>query len=124
MASAATYEHLPDLLRIAADPRYGMARQMVVHQLPRFKKSPDVQALLQRLLEDRDVALHAMGALRRIAGPDAVLPHLRDVQAAHGDDPIGRAASREIRKAESAAMKRRQRGTHRPALLTVTARPL
>jgi hypothetical protein len=36
---------------------------------------------------------------------DAVLLHLRNTRAAHGDDPIGRAASREIRKAESATTK-------------------
>ena len=59
-----------------------------------------------QLLDDPDVALHAMAALRRVPGPDAVLPHLRFALAAHGDDPLGRAASREVRKAESELTRR------------------
>jgi hypothetical protein len=114
MASAAVPENSPDLLRIAADRRYGTARQMVVYQLWRFRRSAHVEGVLGQLLDDPDVAMHAMTALRRVVGPEAVLPRLRQLQAAHGDDPIGRAARREIRKAESAVGRLGQQGTPRP----------
>jgi hypothetical protein len=87
---------------------------MVVYQLWRFRKSADVEAVLGQPLDHPDVAMHAMSALRRVVGPEAILPRLRSLQAAHGDDPIGRAARREIRKAESAVGRLRQQGTPRP----------
>jgi hypothetical protein len=65
MASAAVAENAPDLLHTAAGPRYGTARQMVVCQLWRFRKSADVEAVLGQLPDDPNVAIHAMTALRR-----------------------------------------------------------
>ena len=109
MANAARVEHLPQLLEIVAEPRYGTARQMVVDSLSRFKASPDVQPALIALLSDPDVALHAMGALRRTVGPQAALPHLRRVAAEHDGGPLEQVASRQIRKAE-AAIRKQQSG--------------
>jgi hypothetical protein len=102
MANAARIEHLPQLLPIVAEPRYGKARQMVVNSLWRFRASPDVAVALVPLLGDPDVALHAMSAFRRTVGAEAALPALRRVAAEHGDDPLGALAVKQVRKAESA----------------------
>ena len=102
MASAARAEHLPVLLDVVGNARYGSSRQMVVHALSRFKKSPDVEPALIALLTDADVALHAMGALRRSIGPVAAMPYLREVQATYEGQPLGQTALREMRKAEKA----------------------
>jgi hypothetical protein len=103
LANAARLEDLAALLDVAGRREYGRARQMVVHALWRFRASADVAPALVALLDDPDVALHAMSALRRTVGPAAALPHLRDAAERHRGDPVGKAALREIRKAEKAA---------------------
>lgn len=99
LANAARRDDLSALLAIAGDARYGMCRQMIVYALPRFKASRDVEPALVALLDDPDVALHAMSALRRSIGAEAALPHLRQIEAAHSGDSLGDTARREIRKA-------------------------
>jgi hypothetical protein len=103
LANAARLEDLPVLLDVANRREYGQARQMVVHTLWRFKSSADVAPVLVVLLDDPDVALHAMSSLRRSVGPAAALPYLHGAAQKHRGGPIGNAAIREIRKAEKAA---------------------
>lgn len=53
------------LLELATDRRYGHGRQEIVDGLWRFRGHPGVRPALETLIRDPDVALHAMGALRR-----------------------------------------------------------
>jgi hypothetical protein len=101
LATAATKDDLPVLVGIVRATSYRTARQMIVHSLWRFKAAPEVESTLVSLLDDPDVALHAMSALRRTVGPTSALPHLRRVAAEHTGDPIGSTALRQIRKAEA-----------------------
>lgn len=101
LATTATKDELPVLLRIAAATKYGKARQMIVDCLWRFNASDEVETTLVSLIRDPDVALHAMSALRRTIGAEAALPHLRQVQDEHSNDLIGTTAKRQIQKAEA-----------------------
>ncbi|HEU0132215.1 MAG TPA: SMP-30/gluconolactonase/LRE family protein [Mycobacteriales bacterium] len=65
LVTAADASRLDDLLAIAADPRYGTARQPVVEKLWRFRKDPRVAPAVTALLDDPDVARQAASALRR-----------------------------------------------------------
>lgn len=83
LGTAATVAQVGTLVRVAQDRRYGEARQMVVHALGRFKKAPEVEQTLLGLVEDPDVALHAMQALRRVLGAEEALAHLERVEREH-----------------------------------------
>lgn len=107
LASAAQREDLPVLLSLVSDVRYGAARQRVVDALWRFRKSPPVVPTLVSLITDPAVALHAMSALRRSIGPAAALPYLRQVEASHRADRLGKTATSQIRRAE-ASLSRQQ----------------
>jgi hypothetical protein len=102
LANAARPDDLPVLLDVVRNSGYGRGRQMVVHALWRFRSSDEVAPALVGLLGDPDVALHAMGALRRTVGPEATLPHLRAAAQRHQGNLIGPIAIGEIRKAEKA----------------------
>ena len=75
MRPKATLDQLIDLLQ---DRRHGTARQMLCDALKRTKdpRAPDV---LVELVDDEDVAGHAILALR-LYGPRSSLPHLRRAQ--------------------------------------------
>lgn len=72
---------------------------MVVHALGRFKKVPEVSPTLVALIEDPDVALHAMQALRRVLGAQEALPYLEQVERAQHGTTVGEQAAREAKKA-------------------------
>jgi hypothetical protein len=99
LGTAATGAQAGTLVRISQDRRYGQARQMVVHALGRFKKAPEVGPALLGLIEDPDVALHAMQALRRVLGAEEALPHLERVEREHEGTNVGDQAAREAKKA-------------------------
>jgi len=101
LASAARPDDLPVLLDLVSDTRYGMARQMIVDSLWRFRKPPLVEPALVSLITDQAVALHAMSALRRSIGPASALPYLRQVAADHPGDRLGKTAAGQIRRAEA-----------------------
>jgi hypothetical protein len=99
LGTAATAAYLNQLLLIGQDYRYGKARQMVVHSLGRYRKhAEEVVPVLLVLVDDSEVGLHAMGALRRILGPAAALPHVEAVVRRHDGTPLGDTAVREARK--------------------------
>jgi hypothetical protein len=102
LASAATKDDVSEMLGLATATKYGIARQMIVDSLWRFKADTDVEPVLVSLINDPDVALHAMSALRRAVGPDNALPHLRRAAEQHSGDKIGAVAQQQIRKAEAA----------------------
>jgi hypothetical protein len=89
------------LLSLVSDVQYGSARQMIVDALWRFRKSSQVLPTLASLITDPAVALHAMSALRRSIGPAAALPYLRQVEASHHGDRLGKTAASQIRRAEA-----------------------
>jgi HEAT repeat protein len=91
------------LLRLAQDRTFGMARQMIVHSLWRFRKDQRVAQVLTELSEDPDVCLHAMSALRRTIGNDASLPLLHHLSQTNHDDRVREQAAKELKKAERAS---------------------
>lgn len=103
LVTCAQVADLPTLLDLAAERRYGWSRQMVVDALWRFKKDDRVGTLLLQLIDDPDVALHAMGALRRVLGNGDALPHLRRVRDAHPERRVREQAKQQVRRAESKA---------------------
>lgn len=64
-----------DLLELVRDRRHGRARQMLCDALKRTKDPRAPDALIE-LIDDDDVAGHAISALRRY-GSKSALPHLR-----------------------------------------------
>jgi HEAT repeat protein len=53
------------IVELCRNPRYGMARQMLVLGLGRFRTSEAEEAAVE-LLDDEDVKLHAIGALGKM----------------------------------------------------------
>ncbi len=101
VGTTATAEHVEVLLRISRDSDYGAARQMVVQALGRFKKAPGVAEALLVLIDDPDVALHAMGALRRVVGAREALPHLERVARERCGTVVGEQAARQVKRART-----------------------
>jgi hypothetical protein len=62
LATSATAKQLESLLSICANKDFGMARQIVVDSLRRYKKAAAVATTLSSLVDDPDVGLHAMSA--------------------------------------------------------------
>jgi hypothetical protein len=102
LGATATTRHVSTILRVSQDKTFGTSRQMVVHALGRFKKAPEVAPTLVGLIEDPDVALHAMQALRRVLGPQDALPHLERIEREHRTTIIGEQAAHEAKKARRA----------------------
>jgi len=100
LGSVATADDLSQLIRLARTSRLGMPRQMIVLALGRFKKSAEAQAAARDLAEDDDVALHALNAYRKIAGPAAALKRGSEVVRDH---PGTRAAEQAQRQAKRIA---------------------
>lgn len=105
--TAAAPERLTDLLDLAANPEYGMAQQMIVYALWRFKKDDRVAAALGQLINDPDVSVYAMSALRRTIGNERALDQLENMRDHHPDPHIRKQAGREVTKATKAIAKAR-----------------
>ena len=103
LVTCAQVADLPTLLDLVAERRYGWSRQMIMDALWRFKRDDRVSTLLLQLIDDPDVALHAMGALRRVLGNDDALPHLRRGRDAHPEPRVREQAKQQVRRAESKA---------------------
>lgn len=102
LGTSATASQAEALLRASQVQEYGAARQMVVHALGRFNKVPGVSETLLGLIEDPDVSLHAMGALRRVVGAEEALQHLERVERKHRGTLVAEQAAREAKKARQA----------------------
>jgi len=72
-----------DLVRLAGNPRFGKARQMIVYRLGRGPKDPRVAELLAGLCADEDVALHAMSGLQRQLGHIRARQHVEPLLDHH-----------------------------------------
>ncbi|MEL6340577.1 MAG: HEAT repeat domain-containing protein [Myxococcota bacterium] len=68
------------MIRLATDRRYGRAREMVVLGLGRLKNDERVVDVLLALLDDKDVAGHAVMALGRLGAQRAKQPLERFAQ--------------------------------------------
>ena len=83
-----------ELVELARDRRHGRSREMLMDALARTKDERALDALIE-LVDDDDVAGHAISALRRL-GPKSSLPYLErarpalERQAAEGVWPIAR----------------------------------
>ena len=102
LATAATEVHLERLLVICQDRAFGKSRQMVVASLGRYRRHPAVLPVLLDLLDDGDVGLHAMIALRRVLGPAGALPHVEATAQRQRSTPLGDTAVREARRMRKA----------------------
>jgi hypothetical protein len=110
LATAATEQHLDQLLDLAQSSDYGIARAMIVDSLWRYRKDARVRPALEKLAEDRDVCLPAMSALRRVVGSDNALLFLRRLRDTHTDPRVRERAARQVKRAERAAAKTRRGG--------------
>jgi hypothetical protein len=99
---------LDDLMRLAADPAHGKGRQMVVLRLGRGPSDQRVVDLLMSLLDDEDVALHAMSALRRRVGIEAARPHI-EARLSHDAAAIRQAAQVELKSSRRALRRKSAR---------------
>jgi hypothetical protein len=87
-----------ELVVLAKDRRHGRSREMLMDALARTKDERALDALVE-LVDDDDVAGHAISALRRL-GPKTSLPYLQrarpalERQAAEGVWPIARKQAR------------------------------
>jgi HEAT repeat protein len=83
-----------ELVELAQDRRHGSSREMLMDALARTKDERALGALVE-LVDDDDVAGHAISALRRL-GPKRSLPYLErarpslERQAADGETPLAR----------------------------------
>jgi hypothetical protein len=100
LASAAGPGDVDALIALADDQVFGMARQMIVYALWRFRRDHRVSELLTKLANDPEVYLHAMTALRRAVGSQATLPILRELSQSSPDPSIRKQAAKEMRRAE------------------------
>lgn len=101
LATAADERHLSLLIDLVQHREYGMARAMVVYSLWRYRRDSRIEQVLLTLIEDPDVSVEAITALRRTLGNEAALPHLRRVQDSHGEPKIRQHAIRQVKRAET-----------------------
>ena len=87
-----------ELVELAQDRRHGSSREMLMDALARTKDERALDALVE-LVDDDEVAGHAIAALRRL-GPKSSLPYLErarhslERQAANGATPLARRQAR------------------------------
>jgi HEAT repeat protein len=80
LATVADDSVYDDVKSLALDPELGRSREMLAEALQRMK-TPDATRTLIRMLEDRDVAGHAVSALSKRddpTGSEALRPFLHD----------------------------------------------
>jgi len=105
LVTTATASNVETLLEISTDRKYGSARQMIVYSLWRFKKDEQIKNALIGLLNDSDVSLHAMSALRRTVGNEEAIEYLNVVRDASDNQTIRKQAQKAITKSETAIAK-------------------
>jgi HEAT repeat protein len=94
LATLADNSIADELVELARDRRHGRSREMLMDALARTKDERALDSLVE-LVDDDDVAGHAISALRRL-GPKSSLPYLErarpalERQAAEGVWPIAR----------------------------------
>jgi HEAT repeat protein len=96
IARSATPADLPDIVELAADRHGGRGRQMLVYALWRVKTDRAREVILD-LLDDPDVAGHAMVSLRRAAGNEEARRRIESLQS-HPDARVRELAEHELRK--------------------------
>jgi muconolactone delta-isomerase len=84
------------VVELAADTRHGRARQMLIPMLWRVKSERAREVVLHSL-DDEEVALHAMSALRRMVGNEEAREHIAPL-ADHPSALVARAARQTLRR--------------------------
>jgi HEAT repeat protein len=101
LATLATRDDAEGLIELLGDRRHGQSREMLCDALKRTK-DPRAPEVLVGLVDDRDVAGHAILALR-LYGPRSSLPHLRRAEGklrkVVGDANFSEFSRRQARKA-------------------------
>ena len=98
LATLADASILDDLIELASDRRHGRSRKMLMDALARTKDERALDLLVE-LVDDDEVAGHAISALRRL-GPKSSLPYLErarpalERQQASGRTPLARKQAR------------------------------
>jgi hypothetical protein len=88
--------HAEPLRELALDRRNGRGRQMIVSRLGNFKANEAVTSALITLLDDENVALHAMSALRQQVGPKDAGPYI-EAQTNACSEAIRRTAAKQLK---------------------------
>lgn len=63
---------LPELLEIVQNKKHGRSRQMIIYGLGKYKKETQIKPILVSLLQDKDVAGHAIHALSQLGDPEVI----------------------------------------------------
>lgn len=122
---ASTEQNLNELLEIAHNGAYGIARAMIVGSLWRYRRDERIRPTLQELAAEPNVALAAMSALRRVVGNEDALLLLRRLRDSHADPRVRERAARQVKRAERAAAKTaRGTGPDEPYVAAVATRLL
>ena len=91
-------EHWPTVLELAAEPRYGLARQPLVQSL-RHVRLPEVLAVLHGLLHEPEVAAFAAAALG-YCGTDESHRHLAALDVSSGTPLLRREVGKALQRLE------------------------
>lgn len=113
LITTSTIKNLGTLLALSLDSQFGRSRQMIVNSLWRFKKDSRVADALITLIEDRDVSLQAMSALRRAVGNGEAIAHLIRVRDTSTDQIVRKQAQKSIVKCDAALAKAQRGHEHR-----------
>jgi len=95
---------IDEYIRIVKDKKHGISRQMIVESLGKFKNPKVVQILIE-LLQDQDVAGHAISALSNFKKLE-IIPHLEPFLN-HKTAWIKREAIKAIKKIKKSDTKRK-----------------
>lgn len=97
LSVVATPVHRDELLELALDQKHGRGRQMIVERLGRISGDSRITDALRELATDPDVALHALGGLRRQLGVAAAVDIIRPLLT-HPSDGVRLGAEYNMRK--------------------------
>lgn len=102
--TVADKDALNEIIALVQDKRHGVAREMLVYALGRFK-TPEARAVLIRLLEEDELTLHAISAINRHRAQEA-----RVLLVRYSNDPrtaVKRAAKRALARLDKEICGRR-----------------
>lgn len=100
--------HLQQLVELCADASHGQGRQMLVLRIGYFRNEDNVTGVLVSLLDDEEVTVHAMSALRTQVGPEQARPHIEPLVGAPSE-LVRRTAVRNLKSIDTAIARRAAR---------------
>ena len=97
LVKVSAIEYLDPLLSLVRNPEHGRNLEMIVFALYRYKADPRVETALRDLVDDEDVSLHAISALRRVVSADAMVQVLERVIEDKPDSKPGKDAAKALK---------------------------